>query len=363
MGTYLNPENEVFRRVTSADIYVDKSGLLTLTNKMINSANNYICMSRPRRFGKTIAGNMIAAYYSKGCDSKEIFDRLKISDDPDYEKYLNKYNVIKIDLNSEYQNIKDKNALIGSIQNKVTGELIKEYPDVDFDEKDSLGEALIKVYDSTKDTFIILIDEYDVLVREQVSQALFDEFLSFLNGLFKSDTLRPAISLAYITGILPVVKEDSPNGESLNRSKPRGSHDQRSWAERDKIQSKLNNFKEYTFLNAGKFSEYVGFTDDEVRKLCAQYEVDYEECRHWYDGYSLNGYELYNPESVVMCIEDGYFEGYWSKTSSYQVIAERLKYNYKGIRDDVYTYLLYLGYFAYNREEGTCRIPNREVRQ
>ena len=233
MGTYLNPGNEVFRRVTSADIYVDKSGLLTLTNKMINSANNYICMSRPRRFGKTIAGNMIAAYYSKGCDSKEIFDRLKISDDPDYEKYLNKYNVIKIDLNSEYQNIKDKNALIGSIQNKVTGELIKEYPDVDFSEKDSLGEALIKVYDSTKDTFIILIDEYDVLVREQVSQALFDEFLSFLNGLFKSDTLRPAISLAYITGILPVVKEDSPNGESLNRSKPRGSHDQRSWAEKE----------------------------------------------------------------------------------------------------------------------------------
>lgn len=214
-------------------IYVDKSMLLKITNGMLGRANKYICMSRPRRFGKTIAGNMIAAYYSKGCDSKEIFDRLKISDDPDYEKYLNKYNVIKIDLNSEYQNIKDKNALITSIQDKVTGELIKEYPDVDFSEKDSLGEALIKVYDSTKDTFIILIDEYDVLVREQVSQALFDEFLSFLNGLFKSDTLRPAISLAYITGILPVVKEDSPNGESLNRSKPRGSHDQRSWAEKE----------------------------------------------------------------------------------------------------------------------------------
>ncbi len=366
MGTYLNPGNEVFRRVTSADIYVDKSGLLTLTNKMINSANNYICMSRPRRFGKTIAGNMIAAYYSKGCDSKEIFDRLKISDDPDYEKYLNKYNVIKIDLNSEYQNIKDKNALIGSIQNKITGELIKEYPDVDFDEKDSLGEALIKVYDRTKDTFIILIDEYDVLVREQVSQALFDEFLSFLNGLFKSDTLRPAISLAYITGILPVV--------------------------RDKIQSKLNNFDEYTILSAGRFAEYVGFTSDEVKELCGKYGLDYEECRSWYDGYSLNGYEIYNPESVVKSIINRSFEGYWSKTSSYQVIAERLKYNYKGIRDDVvrmlagesidvnvtsfmntmdsfitkddvYTYLLHLGYLAYNREDGTCRIPNREVRQ
>ena len=222
-------------------------------------------------------------------------------------------------------------------------ELIKEYPEVDFDEDDSLGEALIRVYAGTKETFIILIDEYDVLVRERVPQALFDEFLSFLNGLFKSDTLRPAISLAYITGILPVV--------------------------RDKVQSKLNNFKEYTFLNAGKFSEYVGFTADEVRNLCEQYDVDYEECRHWYDGYELNGFEIYNPESVV-----------------------RLKYNYKGIKDDVvrmlagesidvnitsfmntmdsfitkddvYTYLLHLGYLAYNREDGTCRIPNREVRQ
>ncbi len=366
MGIYLNPGNEVFRRVTSADIYVDKSGLLTMTNKMINSANNYVCMSRPRRFGKTIAGNMIAAYYSRGCDSAGIFDGLKISGDPYYKNHLNKYNVIKLDLNSEYQNIKDKNSLIISIQNKVTGELVKEYPEVDFEEKDSLGEALIRIYDRTKDTFIIIIDEYDVLVREQVSQALFDEFLSFFNGLFKSDTLRPAISLAYITGILPVV--------------------------RDKIQSKFNNFDEYTILSAGRFAEYMGFTSDEVKKLCEEYGIDYEECRSWYDGYSLNGYEIYNPESVIKSITNRSFEGYWSKTSSYQVIAERLKYNYRGIRDDVvrmlagesidvnvtsfmntmdsfitkddvYTYLLHLGYLAYNREEGTCRIPNREVRQ
>ena len=366
MGTYLNPGNENFREITGMDIYVDKSMLLKITNGMLGRANKYICMSRPRRFGKTIAGNMIAAYYSKGCDSKEIFDRLKISDDPDYEKYLNKYNVIKIDLNSEYQNCDNKSSLIKELKHDIKSDIVAAYPDIDIPKSYSLGKSIQRVYEGTGDTFIIIIDEYDVLVREQVSQALFDEFLSFLNGLFKSDTLRPAISLAYITGILPVV--------------------------RDKIQSKLNNFKEYTFLNAGKFSEYVGFTDDEVRKLCAQYEVDYEECRHWYDGYSLNGYELYNPESVVMCIEDGYFEGYWSKTSSYQVIAERLKYNYKGIRDDVvrmlagesidvnvtsfmntmdsfitkddvYTYLLHLGYLAYNREEGTCRIPNREVRQ
>ncbi len=230
------------------------------------------------------------------------------------------------------------------------------YRDVGLEEKDSLGEALIKIYEDKKDTFIILIDEYDVLIREQVPQELFDEFLGFLNGLFKSDTLRPAISLAYLNGILPIV--------------------------RDKIQSRLNNFQEYTFLNAGRFAEYVGFTDEEVKGLCKQYDIDYEKCRHWYDGYSLNGYELYNPESVVKCLEEGYFEGYWSKTSSYQVISDRLKHNYKGIKDDVvrmlagehirvnitsflntmesfitkddvYTYLVHLGYLAYNREEGT----------
>ncbi|MBQ9505410.1 MAG: AAA family ATPase [Lachnospiraceae bacterium] len=366
MGIYLNPGNEVFRRIVSARIYVDKSGLLEVTNSMLDTDDNYICMSRPRRFGKTIAGNMIAAYYSRGCDSSGLFRNLRIASAPDYEKHLNKHNVIKIDLNSEFQNIKDKGALISSVQEKAKRELVKEYADISFEEKDSLGEALLKVYENTGDTFIILIDEYDVLVREQVPKELFDEYLSLLNGLFKSDTLRPAISLAYITGILPVV--------------------------RDKVQSKLNNFREYTFLSAGRFAEYVGFTAEEVKELCQRYDVDYGECRNWYDGYTIGKYEIYNPESVVRCLDEGYFEGYWSKTSSYQVITERLKHNFKGIRedvvrmlageqvrvnvtsymntmdsfvtkDDVFTYLLHLGYLAYDREKGTCRIPNREVRQ
>ena len=366
MGIYLNPGNEVFRRITSAEIYVDKSGLLAIINRMLDTADNYICMSRPRRFGKTITGNMISAYYSRGCDSAEIFEKLKISSDKDYEKHLNKHNVIKIDLNSEYQNIRDKDNLINTLQEKIKAELINEYSEIAFKEEDSLGESLLKVYENRRDTFIILIDEYDVLVREQVKKEIFDEYLSFLNGLFKSDTLRPVISLAYITGILPVV--------------------------RDKIQSKLNNFREYTFLNAGRFAEYIGFTDEEVKELCLRYDADYKECRNWYDGYAVGKYEIYNPESVVRCLDDGYFEGYWSKTSSYQVITDRLKHNFKGIRndvvrmlageqirvnvtsfmntmdsfvtkDDVFTYLLHLGYLAYDHEGGTCRIPNREVRQ
>ena len=229
-----------------------------------------------------------------------------------------------------------------------------------------LPNAYLKVYSATGETFIILIDEYDVLVREQVPQALFDEFLSFLNGLFKSATLRPAISLAYLTGILPVV--------------------------RDKAQSKLNNFEEYTILDAKELTEYVGFIPSEVKALCKEWGMDYEECRRWYDGYFQNGYEIYNPESVVKSMIDKEYSSYWGKTSSYRVIADMIRMNYKGTkdsvirmlagettdvdagmylntmtdffsRDDVFTYLIHVGYLAYDKKAKTCRIPNKEIRE
>jgi hypothetical protein len=222
------------------------------------------------------------------------------------------------------------------------------------------------VYSATNETFVIILDEYDCLVRDQFGTHLFADYLEFLNGLFKSNTLRPAISLAYITGILPVV--------------------------RDRVQSKLNNFREYTILNAYNLAEFVGFTEEEVQPLCAQYNVDFARCKRMYDGYSQNGFEIYNPESVVMCMETKEFGNFWGKTSTYKVITDRLKHNYKGMKDDVikmiagenvkvdvdmflntmtdfndkddvFTYLIHLGYLAYNKDDGTCRIPNFEVRK
>ena len=276
MGIYLNPGNSNFIEMVSADIYIDKTMMISETNRILDTTEKYVCMSRPRRFGKTYAGNMISAYYSKGCDSRDLFVNRGIASDPEFETNLNKYNVIKIDMNSEYQNTNDKNILIKRLTEKIRLEMSAEYPNIEFGDDDSVAESILRIYSATSDTFIIIIDEYDVLVREQVDQSLFDEFLSFLNGLFKSDTLRPAISLAYLTGILPIV--------------------------RDKIQSKLNNFDEYTILNPGRFTEYVGFTSGEVEALCKQYGIDYDECKSWYDGYKLNGYEIYNPESVVKCI-------------------------------------------------------------
>ena len=366
MGIYLNPGNENFRRTLAAKIYVDKTMMIEQMNEFIDEGNNYICISRPRRFGKTIAGNMLSAYYSKGCDSSELFAPLKIAKTEGYRERLNKLNVIKIDLNSEYQSAEDKAQIIKILSREICSELREEFPSVSFREEDSLARSILRVYAATKESFVIIIDEYDVLIRENVDKRLFDEYLGFLNGLFKSDTLRQAISLAYITGILPVV--------------------------RDKVQSKLNNFEEYTIVSAKELREYVGFTDGEVKELCRRYNMDYNECKNWYDGYNLRGMEIYNPESVVKAMRNGYYEGYWSRTSTYRVIADYLERNFEGIRDDVikmiageeisvnitsflntmdsfitkddvFTYLIHVGYLVYNAEEKTCHIPNREVLQ
>ena len=366
MGILLNPNNENFRRTLAGEIYVDKTMMISAMNKHIDNGETYVCMSRPRRFGKTIAGNMLSAYYSKGCDSRVLFEPYKISGDPSFESRLNKYNVIKIDMNSEYQNTLNKEKLFFRLMTRVKDEMKTAFPDVEIAEDDSLAEAILNVYSTTNEEFIIIIDEYDVLVREQVNEGLFNAYLGFLNGLFKSDTLRPAIALAYLTGILPVV--------------------------RDRIQSKLNNFEEYTILDAGELAEYVGFTVSEVRKLCDTRGVDFDECRRWYDGYRQHGYEIYNPESVVKAIRKKEFDDYWGKTSTYAAIADRISANFAGTREnvvrmlagesvdvnvtsfmntmdsfvtrgDVFTYLIHLGYLAYDREEKTCRIPNKEIRQ
>ncbi len=366
MGIYLNPNNEGFKRTLAADIYVDKTMLISELNKFIDKGNQYICVSRPRRFGKTIATNMLCAYYSKGCDSREMFSKLKISKAKNYEQYLNKLNFISIDVASEYQNAKNKDSMLDKLTEKVKKEFVQQFPKADFSLCESIADCMLEVYAATNETFVIILDEYDCLVRNNFGSQLFAQYLEFLNGLFKSNTLRPAISLAYITGILPVI--------------------------RDRVQSKLNNFREYTILDALQLAEFVGFTEKEVKPLCKKYKVDFTRCKSEYDGYTQNGYEIYNPESVVMCMETKKFGNFWGRTSTYAVITDRLKHNYKGVKedvikmiageevkvnvtsymntmtdfitkDDVFTYLIHLGYLAYDNVKCTCRIPNFEVRK
>ena len=366
MGIYLNPGFENFRRTLAAEIYVDKTMMIAETNQFIDRGRNYICVSRPRRFGKTITGNMLSAYYSKGCDSKELFAPYRIASTPDFEEKLNRYNVIQLDINGIYQNTRDKENMLEILTEKIKNEMRKEFQTVTLPDEYSLAESILKIYEETGETFILIFDEYDVLVREQVPEILFTKFLSFLNGLFKDNTMRPAISLAYLTGILPVV--------------------------RDRIQSKLNNFIEYTFLDAVNLAEFMGFTSAEVETLCKKYHMDFKECKRWYDGYHQRGYEIYNPESVIQAIYHEDYSGYWGKTSTYAAISDRIRQNFEGTRedvirmlageevdvevsmymntmnsfetkDDLFTYLIHIGYLAYDRKKKTCRIPNWEVRQ
>ena len=159
MGIYFNPDNAGFKEILKAEIYVDKTGMLSEINKFIDSGNKYICVSRPRRFGKTIAGNMISSYYSKGCDSRELFSHLKISSMPGFEDKLNKYNVIKIDLNGEYQTVFDKNNLFISLTSDIKDEMKAAFPDIEFANEDSLAKSIMKVYAKTGETFILIIDE------------------------------------------------------------------------------------------------------------------------------------------------------------------------------------------------------------
>ena len=370
MGLYLNPNADAFQKSLNNKIYIDKSLVLAELNDLVNTDQGFVCMSRPRRFGKSLVGNLISAYYSKGCDTRSIFSQMKIGQTPDYDKYLNKLNVIKLDLNGWYQNSLIKGqveVLIGTINNKLRKEFSEQFASICFEEDDTIADCILKVYSSIGEKFVIIIDEYDVLVREKVPQTLFDSYLSFLNGLFKDTTIRPAIALAYITGIMPIV--------------------------RDKVQSKLNEFSEYTMLRPAQFAGMIGFTEEEVKGLCEKYSVDYDECLRWYDGYKMSDtVKVCNPLSVVNAVTRGEFDSYWSATGSFEALRDYILMDFEGIRqdiiqmiagesveveagtfqntmdsfhskDDVFTYLIHLGYLYYNRKEKTCQIPNEEVRQ
>ena len=365
MGLYVNPNNVNFQMALNSSIYVDKSMLIAEMNRLVNTEKRFVCVSRSRRFGKTMAGNMLSAYFSKGCDSRDQFANLKIAKDPSFEKYLNKLNVIKLDVNAFYSKYGPKADLVALFSASIRTELKAAFPSVLIPDDEPLAGCLEKIYAFTNEQFVVIIDEYDVLVRERVSESVFKSYLNFLNAMFKNDSLAPAIALAYITGILPVV--------------------------RDKVQSKLNVFREYTMVGASRLSEFVGFTAEEVQALCQENGLDFEECKRWYDGYNLNGIEIYSPNSIVEAIDNGEICSYWTQTGSYEALKNYILMDFEGIlqdvktmigggrvdvnvysylntmtdfhnKDDVFTYLVHLGYLAYDRKEQQCYIPNREVR-
>ena len=363
MGLYVNPGNEKFTKVIRSEIYVDKSMLLSELNRKLGTEDCFLAVSRPRRFGKTMAESMMAAYYSKGCDSAAIFKGLKIADDPSFQEHLNKYNVLHLDINRFWSSY-GKDALVKMTRN-VLREFREEFRDVTFDDDFDIAECVICAYKASKIPFVIILDEYDVIFRDGDASCLEDGYLKFLNALFKGSDVTSCIALAYITGILPIIRE--------------------------KTQSKLNNFSEITFLEPGRLVSYTGFITDEVQALCKEHGMDFAECQSWYDGYSIEEMDIYSPRSVVCAMMNHRFRSYWNQTSQYEAILDYIRYDMAGIRedievmlaggsvpvntslflntpssikckDDVFTYLCHLGYLSYDSKTETCRIPNREVR-
>ena len=368
MGTYVNPDNRVLLADMRQDIYIDKSMIIPELNKVFGTSTmSRVCVSRPRRFGKTMVGNLISAYYTRGADSHEVFDNLKLAQQPNWDERLNKCNVVKIDLGEFYSRYCGEGQIIKSMTSDVVREMIKEFHDLNIEPDWQLSKAIVHIYGETGIPFVLIIDEYDVMVREQVSQTEFSNYLALLNDLFKGAGSVNAIGLAYITGIMPIV--------------------------RDRVQSKLNNFTEYTILDPLQFAPFIGFTLDEVKGLCERFDMDYDECLRWYDGYRIApDVSICNSNSVCRAIRTHKFANYWNRTGAYAVISDYIRMDFDGIKEDiatmigggsvpvkvttftnvlsdlgdknkVFTYLIHLGYLVYDSEKGTCKIPNGEIRE
>ena len=364
MGTYLNPGNSGFARIRN-DIYVDKSGLIALINQTIDTPRCLTCVSRPRRFGKSFDAKMLCAYYDKTCDSEYLFRDLAIASYERYREYLNRYDVIYLDMTGVTGEASGGN-IVSYIKRNVVSELKEQYPQLKTAE--GFAATLANGVEAAGNKFVMIIDEWDAPIREAAGRPdLQREYLAFLRSLFKNSGATDKIfAAAYMTGILPVKKDGS--------------------------QSAISDFKEYTMIKPRQFGRYAGFTESEVRKLCLAHGSDFAMMKQWYDGYEFCGTEaVYNPNSVMEAIRNEDFDSYWTQTSAAESLMGYIGLDFDGLgrtaaeligggevradtkgfandlvtfrdRDDVLTLLIHLGYLAYNEETGKVRIPNEEIR-
>ncbi|MDE7311268.1 MAG: ATP-binding protein [Eubacterium sp.] len=363
MGVYLNPGNEGFKKAVSSKIYVDKTLLIQYTNECLNTEQAYLCVSRPRRFGKSVTANMLAAYYAKGTESDALFKRLGIAACSTYRTHLNQYHVIFLNMQEFMSNSENTVQMLQLVKKSVLWDLLEEYPNLRYFDTNNLVRTLHDVYRFTKIPFVFIIDEWDCIFREKKEcQKEQRQYLDFLRLLLKDQAY---VALAYMTGILPIKKY--------------GTH------------SALNMFDEYSMTNPENFAEFAGFTEDEVKALCRQYQMDFEVARQWYDGYSFEKCRhIYSPRSVVRAMLSGRFDSYWSQTETFDALKTYLLMNFHGLRDDVtrllageqvkidissfsndmttfhtaddvLTLLVHLGYLAYDFDTKKVWIPNSEV--
>ena len=368
MALYLNVGNESFQESLNSLIYVDKSPLIEILNKSIKTKNKYFCLSRPRRFGKSVTAQMICSYYAKGQDCSPLFDDLKIASFDDYKKHLNQYDVISINISDEFSRASHNVKSMTDILTKsIVRELKEEYPNCVISSPEFLDLTLQEVYNYSKVPFVFVIDEWDCIMREKKEDPdSLKQYLEWLKAIFKD---KPYVGLAYMTGILPVKKY--------------GSH------------SALNMFTEYSMTEPLNLGQYIGFTENEVKDICKQHDVAFNQMQQWYDGYSFKDVpHIYNPNSVVNAATYKKYISYWTKTETFESLQEYIDMNMEGLRDDivkliagedvivdvstfsndmvtfhskddVLTLLIHLGYLAINGSTNLgviVHIPNEEIK-
>ena len=368
MGIYLNSISSysLYKSEYTRPYFVDKSSLLKELIPLAEQGNAHICITRPRRFGKTVMANMIGAFFSKGVESSDVFDRLQISADKDYRKHLNQHNVIYIDFSKMPGNCKSYMEYITRIEERLKRDLLKVYSEIEIYPEDSLWDILESIFiEYNGQKFIFIFDEWDCIFREYKQDKEAQEiYLDFLRDMLKD---KSCIALAYMTGILPIKKY--------------GTH------------SALNMFDEFSMINPGPLASYVGFTELEVAALCTDYHMDLDEIKAWYNGYSFEKIpSIYNPRSVVSCMRFGKIGNYWNQTETFEALQIYIDMNFEGLKDDVLsmiagesvpvntgsftndmttfrteddvlTLLIHLGYLSYDYENKTVKIPNNEVRE
>ncbi|MBQ9241881.1 MAG: AAA family ATPase [Proteobacteria bacterium] len=367
MGRFLNPGNSGFQRVIGAEVYVDKTGIIGYLNKWIDTDARYVCVSRARRFGKTVAARTIRAYYDNSCDSHELFAPYEIARNPSYEMHINKYDVIGLDMQAFFLRSEDPKTFIDRMEAEVLDEVCAEWPSIDGLKSLGLVNALIKVHSQTGARFVFVIDEWDAVFRYCPNDEMLQkDWIHFLRDLFKQEDMDDVVALAYMTGILPVKKY--------------------------KTQSSLNQFREYTMLRPLVLEPYVGFLPSEVDALCEQFGMDRAGAAEWYDGYMLpHEHHVYNPCSLAQAMMYHAYGSYWTKTDTFESLLDYINADLDGVygdvmcmigggrvnvdtisydnsftvpqcKDDCFTLLVHIGYLAYDEEASQVFIPNEEVR-
>jgi hypothetical protein len=364
MGTYINIGNAGFKRILNSE-YIDKSGLIPIVNKTLFTEQSFSCVTRCRRFGKSMAAKMLCAYYDRSVDSRHLFDGLEAEKDPSFEEHLNKYPVIYLDM-TEFVTRYHDDDIVGTIDAALKADVHETYPDIEVRDNDDLMDSLIRIAEKTGDTFVFIIDEWDAICREfrPGTQAM-DRYVNWLRRMFKGVNASRVFAGVYMTGILPIKKY--------------------------KTESALNNFIEYSMVTPRKMARYFGFTKDETRALAQRHGMDFDELEKWYDGYRIGDEpSMFNPNSVMQAVDNDWCESYWANTGAFEAVKDYIQMNYEGLkddiirmlaggrrpvdptgfqndmsvvrsRDDVLTVLIHLGYLSYDRREGECYIPNREV--